>query len=342
MMDARHLAKALADPPYVLGLDDHGWVALLAMAQAERLAGSLAVRLDGLAIPDPARAALGNARLTAEAARVHALWEAEMARRALAPFGIPVILLKGTAFVAAGLDAGRGRMIGDCDILVPRDRLGEAENALLGGGWEWVKPDAYDDAYYRQHMHELPPLIHKDRDAMIDVHHTILPLTGRIGRPDAAALMADAVPLGEGLWSLNPQDMLIHAAAHVFADGDLSGGLRNLWDIDRLIREHAESEGYWPQLVERARLHGLVPQVSRALRLTHQIFGTPVDAFLAYRPRRGDIAYMSRILARDRWGRETRKPLRLAFYIRSHWIRMPLLMLTRHLWTKWRRAQPSA
>ena len=37
----------------------------------------------------------------------------------------------------------------------------------------------YDDAYYRDHMHELPPLIHKERDRMIDVHHTILPLTAR-------------------------------------------------------------------------------------------------------------------------------------------------------------------
>ena len=41
-----------------------------------------------------------------------------MARRALAPLGIPLILLKGAAFVASGLDAGRGRMIGDLDILV--------------------------------------------------------------------------------------------------------------------------------------------------------------------------------------------------------------------------------
>ncbi|WP_164045505.1 nucleotidyltransferase family protein, partial [Serratia marcescens] len=67
--------------------------------------------------------------------------------------------------------------IGDLDILVPRDRLDEVEAALLAAGWEWVKPDPYDDAYYRRWMHELPPLIHRERDRMIDVHHTILPLT---------------------------------------------------------------------------------------------------------------------------------------------------------------------
>ena len=31
-----------------------------------------------------------------------------------------------------------------------------------------------------------------------------------------------------------------------------------------------------------------------------------------------------------------RKLLRFAFYVRSHWIRMPPFKLARHLWTKWR------
>ena len=55
---------------------------------------------------------------------------------------------------------------------------------MLDAGWERVKAaDGYDDAYYRRWMHELPPLIHRDRDRMIDVHHTILPLTARPDGP---------------------------------------------------------------------------------------------------------------------------------------------------------------
>jgi hypothetical protein len=336
MMDARLLTKTLSQPSYAMKLDARGWTALLSIAHAERLTASLAWRLEGLTLPPKAAAVLAEAKASAEVGRTHALWEAEMARHALAPLGIPLILLKGTAFAAAGLDAARGRLIGDLDILVPRDRLAEVEAALLGAGWEWVKPDPYDDAYYREHMHELPPLIHTARDRMIDVHHTILPLTARV-KPDAAALIADAVPLGNGLFTLSPPDMLIHAVAHLFADGDLNGGLRNLWDIDRLIREHSATPDYWTQLVEHARLHRLVPHVSRALRLSQHLFETPVDAFLAYQPRKGDIFYMGRLLARNGWGQETRKVLRLAFYIRSHWLRMPPLMLARHLWVKWRR-----
>jgi Uncharacterised nucleotidyltransferase len=336
MIDARLLTKTLSQPSYATRLDARGWTSLLTIAHAERLTASLAWRLDGLNLPPKAAAILAEAKASAEVARTHALWEAEMARRVLTPLGIPLILLKGTAFAAAGLEAARGRLIGDLDILVPRDRLAEVEAALLGGGWEWVKPDPYDDAYYRQYMHELPPLIHRMCDRMIDVHHTILPLTARV-KPDAAALIAGAVPLGGGLFTLSPPDMLTHAVAHLFADGDLNGCLRNLWDIDRLIREHSVAPDYWEQLTERARLHGLVLHVSRALRLSQHMFETPVDPFLAYEARKGDIFYMGRLLARNGWGQETRKILRLAFYIRSHWLRMPPLMLARHLWVKWRR-----
>ena len=38
-------------------------------------------------------------------------------------------------------------------------------------------------------------------------------------------------------------------------------------------------------------------------------------------------------------GRETHKLLRFAFYLRSHLIRMPLPLLLRHLFTKWRKGR---
>jgi len=301
----------------------------------------MAWRLDGMAIPPKAAAILAEARKASEVQRVQALWEAEMARRALTSINIPVILLKGTAFAAAGLDAARGRQIGDLDILVPRDRLDAVEAALIAADWEWVKPDPYDDAYYRRHMHELPPLIHRERDRLIDVHHTILPLTART-TPDADALIASAVPLGNGLWTLSPEDMMIHAVCHLFADGELAGGLRNLWDIDRLVREHGSASGYWQRLHARSALHGTTSYLSRALRLTHHLFETPVDPWLAWEPRRGDVFFLSRLLARNGWGQETRWILRVAFYVRSHWIRMPPHKLAVHLWTKWRKGHPSS
>jgi hypothetical protein len=289
-------------------------------------------------VPPRVAAILESSRRDAAYVRTQALWEAEMARRALAPLGAPVILLKGTAFHAADLDACSGRSVGDLDILVPRVEIERVEAALIEAGWERMKAaDGYDDHYYREWMHELPPLIHRTRDRMIDVHHTILPLTAR-PTPDAAALLADSVELPNGLRILSPADMIVHAAAHMLADGDLAGGLRNLWDIDRLLRQFAAADsGFWDRLEARATLHQLARPVARALRLSKDLYGTPLSGTARTRLSTADRLFRARLLARNAWGQEERKGLRFAFYVRSHWLRMPPLMLARHLWTKARR-----
>jgi len=315
-------------------LEVREWTELLTIARAESLLATLGHRLEHASVPPRVTANLAVARADAERAQVRALWEAEMARRALSD--IPFVLLKGTAYAAAGLDAAHGRTIGDLDILVPRDRLGEAEVALAQAGWEWVKPDPYDDLYYRRWMHELPPLIHRERDRMIDVHHTILPLTAR-PTPDAEALLADAVTLQNGFRILCPADMLIHCAAHLIADGDLAGGLRNLWDFDRLARQSVKGEGQdrltWSALLARAERHQLASALTRAAHLAHSLYATPIPA--SWRTTDSlDPLFRHRLLARDGWGRATRPAIRLAFYARSHWLRMPPLMLARHLWAK--------
>lgn len=330
MSPAERLARVLREPDSAPGLDARDWQGVIAVARAEELIGTLAWRVGGLALPGAVSAILADVRAAAEQGRIAALWEAEMVRRALAPLGCPVVLLKGTAYVAAGLAAGQGRSVGDTDILVPREALAEVERALLGAGWEWAKPDPYDDAYYRRWMHELPPLIHRERDRMVDVHHTILPLTARM-RPNAAAMIADAAPLENGLSILRSTDMICHAAAHLFADGDLSGGLRNLWDIHCLLEEFGTGG-----LQARAEHHGLWSPVHRAARQAHDLFGTAIPETWCVRDSM-DPLFRRRLLARDGWGRGTRPVTRFGFYVRSHAIRMPPTLLARHLWTKWRR-----
>jgi len=327
MTGAALLVRALRDPGSVGECD---WAGLVSAARAEQLIGSLAFRMEGRPVPARVEAIFAAARSDSAHVRTQALWEAEMCRRALAPLGIPVVLMKGTAFHAADLGASIGRSVGDLDILVPRGSLDSVEAALIHAGWERMKEaGGYDDGYYRRWMHELPPLIHRDRDRMIDVHHTILPLTAR-PRPDAAALIEGSVALEGGLRILSPADMIVHAAAHLFADGDLAGGLRNLWDIDRLLREW-DSPEFRRTLEERARLHQLERPVTRALRLSRRLYGTPVDAG---RLTLSDRLFEARLLARNGWGQERRKWLRFAFYLRGHWLRMPPPMLARHLWIK--------
>ncbi|WP_137752547.1 nucleotidyltransferase family protein [Sphingopyxis sp. L1A2A] len=312
------------------------WDGVIGVARSEAMLATLAHRLEGVDLPPSVAALFADQRAAAAVAQRQALWEAEMARRALAPVGIEFVLLKGAAYAAAGMACAAGRQIGDLDILVLASDIRRAENALLNAGWEWVKSDPYDDFYYREHMHELPPLIHKLRDRMIDVHHTILPRTHRI-TPDALALVSDAVASADGFAVLNPADMACHCAAHMLADGDLQGGLRNLWDFNLMTGDFAAADqGFWDRLDARARLHGLQESVRRAARLSRDLYGAVLPAgWDGHDP--ADRWFRQRLLARDDWGRVTQPLLEQAFYIRSHWLRMPAAMLARHLWTKWRK-----
>lgn len=312
------------------------WDGVIGVARSEAMLATLAHHLADADLPSTVAALFADQRASAAVAQRQALWEAEMARRALAPRGIEFVLLKGAAYAAADMACSRGRQIGDLDILIPENQIRRAENELLKAGWEWVKADPYDDAYYRQHMHELPPLIHQTRDRMIDVHHTILPRTHRV-TPDALALVGDAVICSGGFAILCPTDMVCHCAAHMLADGDLQGGLRNLWDFHNMTRDFAAADvGFWGALDKRATLHGLSDAVHRAARLARDLYGSAPPAGWDRRDP-ADGWFRRRLLARDDWGRMTHPGLELAFYVRSHWLRMPPAMLAQHLWTKWRK-----
>lgn len=334
MADGRLLVAHLRHPERMADADAATWNALLRQARAEVLIGQLGARAAGIHLPERIRLILDDADIAISASQRSARWEAHEAARALRPLGVPVVLLKGAAYLHAGLPPAEGRTVGDLDILLPRAALDDAEAALVKAGWAHIKSDPYDDAYYRRWMHELPPLAHSERGTLIDVHHTILPLTARL-KPNAEALLADAIPVAGNLSVLSPPDMLLHSATHMFHDGDFEGGLRNLWDIHRLL-ERFDSAAFRVQLAERASLHDLTRPLGQALRFARDFFGSPVDPALAGPPHILDPLIRRRLFARDCWGAPIRSFTRQALYIRSHWLRMPPAMLARHLFTKWR------
>jgi len=106
---------------------------------------------------------------------------------------------------------------------------------------------------------------------------------------------------------------------------------------------------YWGHMLalNRGRPH----QADSLLRSRHEIDTSPYffQAVTTWAALYGDGArlnpadrlYLRRLTARDGWGRATRPVTRLAFYVRSHWLRMPPTMLVRHLWIKWRKAPKS-
>lgn len=332
-------------------LSEADWSRVLEAARRSMLLGTLACRLQtewGLsAVPERMRMHLRSALRVAQGTRRFVDIELAALEQAFARHDLPFCLLKGAAYVAASLEAGQGRLLSDIDILVPGARLAEAERVLVDHGWMTTKFDAYDQRYYRQWMHELPPMRHLDRGSSLDVHNTILPPTSK-PKPDVKALWSEARSLGgrTGIFVLGPHDMILHSATHLFYDGDFSHGLRDLVDIDALLRSFSTEDGFWPALLVRARLHGLLMPLRHALRhcqgmldtkvpdevlgaLEHEVKSAmPVGRFVDRVVQLGLCAVLER---RPTYGQQMAG---FILYVRSHYLRMPLRLLVPHLLRK--------
>ena len=204
--------------------------------QAHR--GNLTCRLDEALtrsevldqVPPPVRPHLQAARVLVDKHRRDVAYEVRCIEDALRPLGIPVLLLKGAAYVAADLALARNRMFHDVDIMVPHAQLAAVERRLRNAGWSSANPDSYDQSYYRRWSHELPPLVHAFRGTTLDVHHTILPPTAT-PVPDPDKLMAAARRVSGRVKVLEPVDMFLHSATHLFHEGEFDHGLRDLMDL---------------------------------------------------------------------------------------------------------------
>lgn len=280
----RLLLECLIDPQRCRNLDDRQWDLLIRSARTARLLGVLAARIasTGLdAMDEPVRRQLTAAPVEPRFQRVKALYLIETVEKLMRPLGVTPILLKGAAYIAQKLPISEGRLLSDVDLLVPRSELDRVERQLIHAGWTFRKTDAYDQHYYRAWSHELPPMTCAGQALDLDLHHTILPPTGRL-RPDAARLIGGAVAVADCPFRvLAPPDQVLHAAAHLFQDSDCIGRLRDLVDFDGLMRHFGSRDPrFHEMLFEHARTHQLGRPLYYAVQISRAWLGTPVAAAL--------------------------------------------------------------
>ena len=340
------LLSVLADSQTMAGLDPSGWDLLIRQASGAGLLSRLALEADALGLTEslgkPIQRHLIAAGTLAERQRRAVAWEARKLDQALASLRIPVVLLKGAAYALAALPPARGRLFADVDILVPKSALGEVEAALLMHGWHGTQHSAYDQRYYRQWMHELPPLTHIRRQTHLDVHHNLLPETARLKTMPGRVLEASEAL--EGYRALRVpclEDMVLHSATHLFHEGEWGHGLRDLVDLDQLLRHGMLRPNWWNGLLGRAEALNLMGPLALALRYVRRLLGTPVphDALLRSSSHLNQLAWPWRD-ALFLGGLHTAHPsCRLPYsglaefllYVRSHALRMPLQLLLPHL-----------
>lgn len=345
------LLRALRAPAEVLDWPAADGAQLLRQARRHAVLGRLALRVAraaesaGRPLPPGLAPHFEAAERLWRAQRCEVEREARFIRAALQALPGPVVMLKGAAYLLAGLPAAHGRLFSDIDLMVPLAQLDAAESVLMLHGWMGGAGNDYDERYYRQWMHELPPMTHLHRGTTLDLHHTILPRTARL-QPDAQALFEAALPLQgwPGLHRLCPADMVLHGITHLYMNEDTRRALRDLCDLDALLRHHAADPGFWASLQQRAQRHGLERLLGYALRHARLLLDSPVPAAVeqALQPRSAPAPLAA--LLDHLWLRvfdpAGQHPLAgAALYLRGHWLRMPAPMLLRHLTVKALRLQ---
>jgi len=341
--DYERLLEVIKSPERLSVLSETEWDDVLVAARQARLSGRVVAEVARQGIEDRApawlRDRLSGTRAFAGECERSVRWEINRISRAFLTLPHRWVLLKGAAYVAADLPPARGRLVADVDVLVPHEGLKDAESALTEHGWAFVAIEDYDDRYYREWMHELPPMAHSRRGAVIDLHHAILPRTSRI-TPDTRILLERAVRAGDA-FVLCPTHMVLHAAVHLFHDGEIAGALRDLVDLDALLRHFGQDPAFWTTLAKDARELGVGRPLYYSLRYTHRVLGTPIpgsmDAAMKEWAPPAPVRALMDVLVGNTLGRGEGASARfsaIALYVRSHWLRMPPLMLMRHLTRK--------
>ncbi|PCI22303.1 MAG: hypothetical protein COB62_01620 [Piscirickettsiaceae bacterium] len=340
------LSDALSNVDCVRGWGNDEWSLLIRQARRANLLSRVA---DGNFedVPYKAQQHFINAKVVAKANARAARQEVHEIQRLLAEENIPFILLKGAAYLFANFDFGKSRVYSDVDILVPREKLTSAEAIFIKNGWMTTKLNVYDQKYYREWMHELPPLRHIKRQSSLDVHHTIVPPTS-IYKLDIDKLWANCIPVDglDNVFVLSNIDMLLHSAVHLFSDGDFENGIRDLSDITCMVAEFSKTTEFWQGLEDRAVELGLIEPLFYALRYAGYFLNLDVPDNVIKKCQtlarcgRIKLSVMDMLFKRGLLPKHISCTDSLSstamfiLFIRSHYLRMPLPLLVPHLLRK--------
>ena len=341
------LLTAIAKPECLADLTSAELDLLLRHARRARVLGYIAEALQrsetAVELPTQVADILEGARVSAEARSRVILWELDRVAQTLgAELASQVVVLKGAAYALLEAPNARGRIVADIDLLAEKALLPEVEARLAEGGWSAKELSDYDQRYYREWTHEIPPLVHRERDVEVDVHFNILPQSARL-KPRARDLFDQALPSERSAFRvLAPADLVLHAMAHLMFDADLADDLRDLLDI-ALLLEHfaARDANFWQQLVQRAETLDLGRPAYYGVHFASRLFAVSVpgdarEALRRWQPgalasRCMDTLVPFGLLPPDPDSHDRRAELaRTLLFIRSHWIRMPPWMLAYH------------
>jgi hypothetical protein len=216
--------------------------------------------------------------------------------------GIPTLLLKGAALVAATeADAGV-RQMADIDVLVPTNQADAAIEVLGGVGLTplFETPPWYVSQYAPQYVPSFPFAGADGRE--LDLHWHVLHASCQVNADDDFWRAAIPVELrGVRTLALCPTDALLHAILHGFEWSD-APTVRWALDAAMIIAGSAGPIDY-ERLVVQARLRRVTAILRKGLEFLRAVADAPVpaEAVSALRSRRPLIAERLELRARLAW-----------------------------------------
>lgn len=349
------LIKVIQSPTIIKSFTARDWNLLLRQANSAKMLTRLAYSFnvhDLISIvPEKILNHINSEKIKVAHLHTQVNQEVEELNQLFNKLNINAIYLKGTAYLLANLPLAQGRYFSDIDILLAKDEIAKVEIALKCQGWKSQKTDDHDQAYYRNYMHEIPPMQHILRGTVIDIHHNILPVCNA-NKVDIDLLSAGALKLSRNnahnhhSYVLAPAAMFLHSAVHLFHEGELEQGLRGLSDLDILFSYFQENDSnFSQQLIDLSKKTNQQQSLFFAWRYLAKIFNnelpTTAQTFVdnyqleISNLKAIDFIYTNLFTAHHNTTASWRFYLAVQLaYWRAHLLRMPLRLLIPHLLKK--------
>ncbi len=341
------ISAVLLEPKRGLRFDLDTWQSVILVLREEKLLATLYHLALETAVfeqyPEFAQRHLYSASIYARRQSKQIFYEALLLQELLEKNGVTPIFLKGANYTLRSSRNSQGRICSDIDVLVKVEELDSCESLLLSQNWHSEKLTQYDEQYYRQWAHEIPPLIHPFRGTVLDVHHNLyLPISGR--SPKIELFINELEFTADNFAVLKIPQTVMHSIIHLFMNENFSSGMRDLFDIYRLIEEHSD-ESFWKDITVLARQSHFLVELQYCLVALETIFSFDAPEYVSIALHDNQLSWPQKIWAKHIFVNAIlpQHPLislnRQHFassvaYFRGHWVKMPKTVLVKHFVVK--------
>lgn len=341
------LCQLFIAPASAVTLGDTQWVEVIRVLRHQQLLARYSCRFRDAGVftqlPPYARRHMRNAEIIADKQYRQVAAEATELATLLAAIEVSPVFLKGAAYaLQPQFKPGLGRTFSDIDILVPKTSITAVEQRLALFGYLAEPVSDYDQHYYRNWTHEIPPVRHHSRGTVLDIHHNLIPpVSGRA--PKMTAFQPHITHTTAGFAVLDLAAITLHSLIHLFFNEDFNKAFRDLTDLHLLFSDFSDED--WSRMIKLADQTGFLFELMLAGRYCQKILQTAMPVWVCqqleqyqaapWRMQLLDFIFEHTLLPQHPLTRSFKQELAvLLAFLRGHWLKMPLGILLRHLTMK--------